>query len=248
MIISAPYHSFTLPPNRKPENVLVSMEREGSVLRPVYKLGDFGLVRLANLKEDFLHDLEGGDGRYVSPELMQGDASRLQGNLELSDIWSVGCTIYAMARQRDLPTGGDEYAEIRAGKVQLSQHKYSTEFVALLKKMINPDLRARMPAAALLREPLLQTEEARECFKAVLKRCKLEKDVEEKDKEIELLQLELQLARDRERVLADELQRARVDASHVEARLNEIFAAVCFKNATGGAGGAGGESGTRQEM
>lgn len=200
------------------------------MLRPVYKLGDFGLVRQANLKEDFLHDLEGGDGRYVSPELMQGDTPRLIGNLELSDIWSVGCTIYALARQHDLPIGGEEYADIRDGKLQLIEHKYSAEFVALLKKMINPDLRARLPAAALLREPLLQSEEARQCSKAVAKKSKLEKEVVDKDKEIELLQLELQLARGRELVLADELQRARVDAARVESRLNDIFAAVVSSN------------------
>ena len=62
------------------------------------------------------------------------------------------------------------------------------------------------------------------------KKSKLEKEVVAKDKEIELLQLELQLARGRELVLADELQRARVDAARVESRLNDIFAAVVSKN------------------
>lgn len=34
--------------------------------------------------------MEGGDGRYMSPELMEGSPEKLIGNLEKSDVWSLG--------------------------------------------------------------------------------------------------------------------------------------------------------------
>lgn len=190
-------------------------------------MADFGLVRNTNLCEDFLHDVEGGDGRFVSPELMEGDMDLLRGNLDKSDVWSVGCTVYALARRRDLPTGGDEYAEIRAGNLQLPEHEYSPEFVELLQKMVCPSVHQRMTAHALLDEPLLQTPVARDYAKLRKKKAKLEVELADRDKEVELLRLELQMARGRERLLADELQRARVDASKVETKLDVILSAVC---------------------
>lgn len=214
----------------KPENVLVSMVRDGAVMRPIYKLADLGLVRHTNLRESFLHDLEGGDGRFVSPELMEGDQERLRGNLEKSDVWSVGCTVYALARQRDLPTGGDEYAEIRSGNLRLPEHRYSSAFMALLRRMVCPDLDKRWTALALLSEPLLQSPDARQHSKAVAKKAKLKNDVAERDKEIELLRLELALARGRERLLGDELHRARIDAAKVDQRLGDIYAIIARKS------------------
>lgn len=67
--------------------------KNGVAREPVYKIGDLGLVMKSDLKASFHQDVEGGDGRYMSPELMEGLPEQLTGNLEKSDIWSLGCTV-----------------------------------------------------------------------------------------------------------------------------------------------------------
>ena len=145
----------------KPENILVTYVKHGVAREPVYKIGDLGLVMKSDLKDKIHTDVEGGDGRYMSPELMEGDTDKLTGNLEKSDVWSLGCSVYALARRCELPVGGDEYQEIRAGKIRLPENEYSPAFVELLKCMICPNVQDRLTAAQLLRQPLLMTKDTR---------------------------------------------------------------------------------------
>jgi hypothetical protein len=56
----------------RPENILVTFVKHGVAREPVYKIGDLGLVMKSDLTARFHQDVEGGDGRYMSPELMEG--------------------------------------------------------------------------------------------------------------------------------------------------------------------------------
>lgn len=61
----------------------------------VFKLGDFGLVT----KKVGGKDVEEGDSRYMSMELLGGDHE----DLTKSDIFSLGCTMYEICVGRELP-------------------------------------------------------------------------------------------------------------------------------------------------
>jgi predicted nucleic acid-binding Zn-ribbon protein len=124
-----------------------------------------------------------------------------------------------------LPSGGDEYAEIRVGRIQLPENEYSPEFVELLRKMIHPDVHARLSAAQLLRQPLLQTRDARKYLSTKAKKRKLKEEVANKSKELVQLQLELQMARAREQTLARELARVQeLNSNSMEQKLAEMYA------------------------
>jgi len=132
---------------------------------------------------------------------------------------------YALARRRDLPSGGDEYAEIRVGRIQLPENEYSPEFVELLRKMIDPDVRTRLSAAQLLRQPLLQTRDARKYLASKTKKRKLKEEVISKDMQLAQLRLELQMAREREQSLSREVSRSQeVSTNSMEQKLTEMYA------------------------
>ena len=124
-----------------------------------------------------------------------------------------------------MPVGGDEYAEIRVGRIHLPENEYSPEFVELLRKMIHPDVHVRLNAAQLLSHPLLQTRDAREHLVTKIKKRKLKEEVASKDKELVQLQLELQMAREREQHLARELARVQeLNSNSMEQKLTEMYA------------------------
>ncbi|EFA74706.1 putative protein tyrosine kinase [Heterostelium album PN500] len=100
----------------------------------IYKLGDLGLLNEATDSNYFSE----GDSRYLSRELLHDDMRALK----KSDIFSLGCTLYELARCKPLPTGGSEWNSIRDGKL-IETKDYSPDFWSLLRLMINPitDLR-----------------------------------------------------------------------------------------------------------
>lgn len=206
----------------KPENILITYVKHGVAREPVYKIGDLGLVMKSDLKDKFHTDVEGGDGRYMSPELMEGDADKLMGNLEKSDVWSLGCTVYALARREELPVGGDEYQEIRAGKLRLPQNEYSPAFVDLLRRMICPDVTARLSATQLLRQPLLQTREVRRYKQAKAKKRKLKSDLASKEKELAELRQNLAVSMERIAALQSSLNRAEQEVA-LDARFQKMY-------------------------
>lgn len=210
----------------KPENILITFVKNGVEKDVVYKIGDLGLVMKADLKDDIMQDIEGGDGRYMSPELMEGNPEKLVGNLEKSDVWSLGCTVYALARRKDLPTGGEEYAEIRAGIIRLPENEYSPAFVELLRRLICPDIRKRPSAAHALQEKLLQSGESKKLNSYKKKKRRIKESLVERDKQVALLQLELQMARQRETQLTADLQHTREELES-KRNLEAHFAAMC---------------------
>ena len=91
--------------------------------------------------------------------------------------------------------------------------------------MIDPDVHARLSAAQLLRQPLLQTKDARKYLASKAKKRKLKEEVISKDVQLAQLRLELQMAREREQNLTKELSRSQeVSTNSMEQKLTEMYA------------------------
>ena len=107
----------------------------------VYKIGDLGL--LTSAKE--VKDVEEGDSRYMAPELLQDKYS----NLTAADIFSLGLTVYELARGEELPSTGELFRALRDGKMPPLKG-YSAQFNEILQNMAHPDPDER-PKADVLR-------------------------------------------------------------------------------------------------
>ena len=81
----------------KPDNVFTK--------NGLFKLGDFGLVTKASARRD----VEEGDSRYMSMELLSGDST----DLTKSDIFSLGATMYEICLGRPLPMNGPEVSSTK---------------------------------------------------------------------------------------------------------------------------------------
>jgi serine/threonine protein kinase len=128
----------------KPENIFIKKDPD------VFKLGDFGLVA----KLDFHRDVEEGDSRYMSMELLSGDHQ----DLTKSDIFSLGATLYEISVGRPLPMNGDEWQAIRAGSLQpLPDTPFEMEMI--IRECMNPTYSNRPSAAELLKRPQLLSKE-----------------------------------------------------------------------------------------
>ena len=102
-------------------------------------------------------DVEEGDSRYMSKELLSGDHE----DLTKSDIFSLGATMYEICLGRPLPADGPEWQAIRAGSLlplELNGTPYEMELI--IKEMMHPDPHNRPSASQLLkRKPLLSEEQ-----------------------------------------------------------------------------------------
>lgn len=87
----------------KPDNIYV--------LNGVYKLGDFGRA----VRADGSMEIEEGDARYMPLEILNDDHSQLT----KVDMFSLGATIYELARGLPLPTSGPQFQSLREGKLSL---------------------------------------------------------------------------------------------------------------------------------
>ncbi|KAL2652408.1 hypothetical protein R1flu_020536 [Riccia fluitans] len=112
-----------------------------------YKLGDFG--RATRL--DGTIDIEEGDSRYTSPEILNEDYS----NLHKADIFALGATMYELSRGLPLPSSGTQFQAIRQGKLNLLP-VYSSSFQNLLKEMMSPNPEARPTAEDLLKHSIFK--------------------------------------------------------------------------------------------
>ena len=127
----------------KPENIFIKNDQ--------FKLGDFGLVSKVSS-----HDVEEGDSRYMSMELLSGDHT----DLTKSDIFSLGISLYEMCLGgvRPLPTNGPEWQSLRAANFQ-SLANTPGEMERIIKLMMNPNADARPSANELLKRPQLLSDE-----------------------------------------------------------------------------------------
>lgn len=130
----------------KPENLFIKNDQ--------FKLGDFGLVsKISNHQ-----DVEEGDSRYMSIELLSGDHQ----DLTKSDIFSLGITLYEVCLGgKPLPTNGPEWQTLRSAQV-LTTPNTPDEMQRILKLMMNPSYAMRPSASELLKRPQLLSEEQKE--------------------------------------------------------------------------------------
>lgn len=130
----------------KPENIFVKNDQ--------FKLGDFGLVSKVSSHKD----VEEGDSRYMSKELLSGEHA----DLTKSDIFSLGITLYelCLGGGKELPHDGPEWQDLRADKIPLSPNT-TLEMYNFIKIMMNPNYAERPSASDLLKRPQLLSPEQR---------------------------------------------------------------------------------------
>ncbi|KAL7504382.1 hypothetical protein ACHAXN_002045 [Cyclotella atomus] len=126
----------------KPENIFIKNDQ--------YKLGDFGLVS----KIENHDDVEEGDSRYMSMELLSGDLD----DLTKSDIFSLGATMYEICLGRPLPENGQEWQDIRHGILQ-PMNNTAFELQMIVRAMLAPEKESRPSAADLLKKRQLMSQE-----------------------------------------------------------------------------------------
>ena len=130
----------------KPENIFIKNDQ--------FKLGDFGLVSKSSSHED----VEEGDSRYMSLELLSGDHS----DLTKSDIFSLGATLYEICRGQPLPMNGPEWQEMRHGQLQHIHEDGITvdaDLVQFVHQMMDANPHARPSADTLLNHPKLLSDD-----------------------------------------------------------------------------------------
>lgn len=126
----------------KPDNVFIKNDQ--------YKLGDFGLVTKLSSSQD----VEEGDSRYISMELLSGEKC----DLTKSDIFSLGATLYEICLGRSLPMNGDEWRDIRAKKLS-PLPETGEDMVTIIKQMMDPVPGFRPTPFDLLQHEQLLSEE-----------------------------------------------------------------------------------------
>lgn len=129
----------------KPENIFIKGEN--------FKLGDFGLVAKASSG-----DVEEGDCRYMCMDLLSGNG----GDLTKCDIFSLGASIYEVVRNQPLPAEGQEWQDIRAGKLKSMGENTPAQLQQIIKDMLHPNAQERPTAAKLLTRSELLSEEQKQ--------------------------------------------------------------------------------------
>eukprot|EP00977_Amphora_coffeiformis_P009416 scaffold2179_cov165-Amphora_coffeaeformis.AAC.20 len=130
----------------KPENIFIKNDQ--------FKLGDFGLASKSSSHED----VEEGDSRYMSLELLSGDHS----DLTKSDIFSLGATLYEICRGQPLPLSGQEWQDMRHGRLQHIHQDGITvdaDMVTFVHHMMSADPQQRPAASSLLQHPQLLSDD-----------------------------------------------------------------------------------------
>jgi wee1-like protein kinase len=120
-------------------------------------LGDFGLVSKVSS-----HDVEEGDSRYMSMELLSGDHA----DLTKSDIFSLGITMYelCLGRSKALPSNGPEWQSLRSGHI-IPPLNTPDDLLQIIKNMMNPTYQERPCATDLLKFPELLSDEQKMLFR-----------------------------------------------------------------------------------
>jgi wee1-like protein kinase len=129
----------------KPENIFLKNDQ--------YKLGDFGLVTKLSASQD----VEEGDSRYMSLELLSGDRNC---DLTKSDVFSLGATMYELCLRRPLPMNGQEWQDIRAGRLSEDLDKVvDAELASIIRRMMDVVSLNRPSPLSLLKHPQLLSDE-----------------------------------------------------------------------------------------
>ncbi|KAL7442473.1 hypothetical protein ACHAXM_008428 [Skeletonema potamos] len=124
----------------KPENIFVKDN--------MFKLGDFGTATLRdeiNAKTGKAMDVEEGDSRYMPRDLLEGTPE----DLTKCDIFSLGITLYETCVGCPLPHCGQDWQDLRDGKLSKPLDINPTLYL-IIKQMMHPDPSKRPTASDLL--------------------------------------------------------------------------------------------------
>ncbi|KAL7543181.1 hypothetical protein ACHAXR_012467 [Thalassiosira sp. AJA248-18] len=134
----------------KPENIFLKNN--------LYKLGDFGLANVFTKKDGkatSTPDIEEGDSRYMSKDLLDFNPK----DLTKCDIFSLGATMYQVISGRPLPACGQEWQDLRNGKLPPLPGAMPC-LNAIIREMMHPDPDRRPSATDLLSREALRCEDA----------------------------------------------------------------------------------------
>ena len=127
----------------KPENIFVKNDK--------YKLGDFGMANSFSKNGMKSSDIEEGDSRYMSKDLLDFCPK----DLTKCDIFSLGVTMYEVCSGGTLPTCGEEWQGLRNGKVVIGLE--DTSLGDIIKEMMHQDTNKRPSATELLSRDILRS-------------------------------------------------------------------------------------------